>query len=142
MCVLDADGSFDPGVLPPMVDLVASGTTRMAVGRRVPTCRGAWPWHARAGNAVLAALLRRQGLPVRDIGAIRVARRADLLALGVRDRGFGYPLELLLLAARAHWRVHEVDVAYSPRTKGTKSKVTGSALGTARAVRDMIGVLR
>jgi hypothetical protein len=69
-------------------------------------------------------------------------RRRDLLDLGVRDRAFGYPLELLLRAARAGWRVVEVDVAYRPRAAGTKSKVSGSVRGTARAVRDMAGVLR
>jgi hypothetical protein len=65
-----------------------------------------------------------------------------MLALDVRDRGFGYPLELLLRAAEAHWRVVETDVEYRPRTAGTKSKVSGSVRGTARAVRDMAGVWR
>ncbi len=71
-----------------------------------------------------------------------MARRADLLALGVSDRGFGYPLELLLRAARAGWRVHEVDVHYRPRTDGTESKVSGSVRGTLRATRDMARVWR
>jgi hypothetical protein len=65
-----------------------------------------------------------------------------MLALDVQDRGFGYPLELLLRAAEAEWRVIELDVAYRPRTAGTKSKVSGSVRGTARAVRDMAGVWR
>ena len=38
------------------VDMVFSGTADLSVGRRVPTTRGAWPWHAQAGNAVLAGL--------------------------------------------------------------------------------------
>jgi Glycosyl transferase family 2 len=88
VAVLDADGSLDPAELPQMVRQVRSGGADMVLGRRVPSGRGAWPWHARAGNAALAALLRHRGLPVRDIGPIRVARRADLLALGVCDRGF------------------------------------------------------
>jgi glycosyltransferase involved in cell wall biosynthesis len=142
VCVLDADGSLDPNVLPPLVARVACGDADLAMGRRVPVGAGAWPWHARAGNAVLAALLRRKGLHVRDIGPARAFRRADLLALDVRDRGFGYPLELLLRAAEARWRVIELDVAYRPRAAGTKSKVSGSVRGTARAVRDMAGVWR
>src|SRR5262245_14318631 len=107
VCFLDADGSLDPRELPRLVERVASGSVDLAVGRRVPTARGAWPWHARAGNLVLAALLRRRGLPVRDIAPVRVARRKALLALGVADRAFGYPLELLLRAAAAGWRVGE-----------------------------------
>lgn len=141
VAVLDADGSLDPGVLPALVRAVAEGCADLAVGRRVPVGRGARPWHAGAANAVLAVLLRRRGLPVHDIAPIRVARRADLLALGVTDRGFGYPLELLVRAADAGWRVHEVDVAYRPRTGG-RSKVSGSLRGTLRAARDMAAVVR
>lgn len=140
--VLDADGSLDPAELPHMVRQIRSGKADLVVGRRVPVGRGAWPWHARTGNAALAALLRRRGLPVRDIGPIRVARRADLLALRVRDRRFGYPLELLLRAHEAQWRLVEVEVDYRPRAAGTNSKVSGSVRGTARAVRDMMGALR
>jgi glycosyltransferase involved in cell wall biosynthesis len=140
--VLDADGSLDPAALPRMVRQVRSGSADLVIGRRVPTGRGAWPWHARAGNAALAAVLRHHGLPVRDIGPIRVARRAGLISLGVRDRRFGYPLELLLRAHDAGWRLVEVAVDYRPRTAGTTSKVSGSVRGTALAVRDMMGVLR
>jgi glycosyltransferase involved in cell wall biosynthesis len=136
-CVLDCDGSLDPAELPSLVATVLAGRADLAVGRRVPAGSGAWPWHARAGNAVLAGLLRRRGIAVRDLAPVRVARRADLLGLGITDRAFGYPLELLLRAARAGWRVVETDVTYRPRTAGTRSKVTGSARGTLRAVRDM-----
>lgn len=142
VCVLDADGSLDPAELPRLAAPVLVGDADLAVGRRVPVGAGAWPWHARAGNAVLAALLRRRGLAVRDIGPIRAFRREALLALDVRDRRFGYPLELLIRAAQADWRVVEFDVAYRPRAAGTRSKVSGSVRGTARAIRDMAGVLR
>lgn len=142
VCFLDADGSLDPGELPTLVRLVTDGPAKLAVGRRVPVGAGAWPWHARLGNRVLATILRRRGLPVRDIAPMRAARRADLIALDVRDRAFGYPLELLIRAAAADWPVAEVDVAYRPRTAGTRSKVSGSVRGTLRAVHDMAGVLR
>ncbi|MQA11577.1 MAG: glycosyltransferase [Pseudonocardiaceae bacterium] len=142
VCFLDADGSLDPGLLPELVEPVATGCADLAVGRRVSAGSGAWPWHARAGNAMLAAMLRRRGLPVRDIAPIRVARREALLELGVADRAFGYPMELLLRAHRAGWRIREFDVSYGPRTKGTKSKVSGSVRGTFRAARDMMAALR
>lgn len=141
VCVLDADGSLDPADLPRLVAPVLAGDADLAVGRRVPVGRGAWPWHARAGNAVLAALLRRRGLPVRDIGPVRAFRRDHLLDLDVTDRGFGYPLELMLRAAAADWRVVELDMSYRPRAAGTRSKVTGSLRGTVRALRDMAAVL-
>jgi glycosyltransferase involved in cell wall biosynthesis len=141
VCVLDADGSLDPAQLPALAAPVLAGTADLVVGRRVPV-RGAWPWHARAGNAVLAALLRRRGLDVHDIGPVRVFRRQALLDLGVADRAFGYPLELLLRAGRARWRIVETDVSYGPRAAGTRSKVSGSVLGTLRVARDVAGVLR
>jgi glycosyltransferase involved in cell wall biosynthesis len=142
VCVMDADGSFDPADLPSVADPVRAGAARLAVGRRRPVGRGAWPPHARLGNAVLARRLRRTtGLRVHDIGPMRAARRDDLLDLGLVDRRFGYPLELLIAAAGAGWEVTEVDVAYHPRAAGTKSKVTGTIRGTARAIRDMSAVL-
>lgn len=142
VCVLDADGSLDPRELPALAAPVRSGDAELAVGRRVPVSAGAWPWHARAGNTLIAALLRRRGVPVHDIGPVRVARRTALLELGVADRAFGYPLELLLRAAAAGWRIAELDVAYRPRAAGTRSKVSGTVRGTLRAARDMAGVLR
>jgi glycosyltransferase involved in cell wall biosynthesis len=141
VCFLDADGSLDPAELVPLVTSVEGGA-HLAVGRRVPVSHGVWPWHARAGNLVLATILRRRGLPVSDIAPARAVRRTDLLALDVRDRAFGYPLELLVRAAAAGWTVVEHDVTYRPRAAGTRSKVSGSVRGTLRAVRDMAGVLR
>lgn len=140
--IMDADGSFDPAQLPSLVDPVRTGTARLAVGRRRPSTRDAWPAHARWANAALAWRLRRTtGLDVHDIGPMRAARRDDLIALDLRDRRFGYPLELLVSAARADWRVVEVDVDYHPRAAGTRSKVTGTVAGTVRAIRDMSAVL-
>lgn len=142
VCFLDADGSLDPAELPTLAAPVLAGRADLAVGRRVPVARGVWPWHARAGNLLLARLLRRRGLDVHDIAPARAVGRSLLLALGVADRAFGYPLELLVKAQRAGWRVVEHDVSYAERAKGTTSKVSGSVRGTARAVRDMTRVLR
>lgn len=140
VCFADADGSLDLAELPRLVAAVVDGAD-LAVGRRVPVSRAAWPWHARAGNAVLSLLLRSRGLPVRDIAPLRAVRRRELLALGVADRAFGYPLELLVKAQRTGWVVQEFDVTYRERARGTKSKVSGSVRGTLRAVRDFGRVL-
>jgi glycosyltransferase involved in cell wall biosynthesis len=140
VAVLDADGSLDPGALPELAALVYAGAD-LAVGRRRPVSSAAQPWHARAGNLVLAGILRGRGVGVHDIAPIRVARRQPLLDLGITDRAFGYPLELLLRAAQAGWSIREVDVAYRERGGG-RSKVSGSVRGTYRAIRDMSRVLR
>jgi hypothetical protein len=107
----------------------------------VPQGPRVWPWHARVGNGVIAALLRRRGVPVHDVAPVRVARRAALLELGVADRSFGYPLELLMRAGAAGWRIVEFPVPYRARAGG-RSKVSGSVRGTLRATRDMAGLLR
>jgi glycosyltransferase involved in cell wall biosynthesis len=141
VAVMDGDGSFDPTDLLPLLAAVADGTADLAVGRRRPVARGVWPWHARAGNALVVTLLRRAGFPAHDIAPMRVCRRDALLALDVRDRRFGYPVELLQKATRAGWRIVEYDVAYHPRAEGTRSKVSGSVRGTVRAARDFYKVL-
>jgi glycosyltransferase involved in cell wall biosynthesis len=142
VAVLDGDGSMDPRDLLPLIDDVRSGRATMACGRRRPAARGVWPWHARAGNAAVLGWLRhRTGLPVHDIAPARVCRRADLLDLGVEDRRFGYPVELLVRAQKAGWVLTEHDIAYRPRAEGTRSKVSGSVAGTLRAGRDFARVV-
>lgn len=140
VCVCDADGSLDLADLPALVAPVAHGDSDLVLGRRRPVGTGAWPVHARLGNAVLARRLRRRcGVDLHDLGPMRVARRQPLIDLGIADRRFGYPLEMVVLAAAAGWRITEIDVDY--RLRVGRSKVTGTVRGTARAVRDMSAVL-
>jgi len=139
VCFMDCDGSFDPRELPRVADPVAAGAADLVLGARRAEA-GAWPLHARLANRALALELRRRaGLRLRDLGPMRAARREPLLALGLRDRRFGWPLEMVLRAGAAGWRIVEVDVAYRPRQG--RSKVTGTVRGTLRAVRDMAAVL-
>ncbi|MCY7394975.1 MAG: glycosyltransferase family 2 protein [Nocardioides sp.] len=134
---MDGDSSFDPEELVPLLQEIVSGRADIAVGRRRPVSRGVWPWHARAGNALIVAWLRRRiRMDAHDIAPMRVCRREALLALDVQDRRFGYPVELLQKATLAGWRFAERDVAYHPRAAGTRSKVSGSVKGTARTARD------
>ncbi len=139
VCFMDCDGSLDPGELPALVALLESGAADLVLGRRRPS-RGAWPLHARVANMALAAVLRRRtGLKLRDLGPMRAARRTELLDLGLSDRAFGYPLEMVVRAGAEGWRVSELPVAYLPRQG--HSKVTGTLRGTLRALRDMTRVL-
>ncbi|MFJ3230960.1 glycosyltransferase family 2 protein [Streptomyces sp. NPDC086787] len=140
VCFCDCDASLDPGLLVPFVDEVRDGTADLVLGRRRPLGRGAWPAHARVGNLALSRMLRRRtGLGLRDLGPLRAARREALLALDLTDRRSGYPLQMVVRAADAGWRVTEHDVPYLPRTGA--SKVTGTWRGTWQAVRDMRRVL-
>ena len=140
VCFMDGDGSLDPADLPSVAAAVLSGQADLVLGARRPTRPGAWPVHARLANRVLVAEIRRRtGQRLADLGPMRAARREPLLALGIEDRRFGWPLEMVLRAVDAGWRVAEVDIPYSPRTG--RSKVTGTVAGTVRAVRDMGRVL-
>jgi glycosyltransferase involved in cell wall biosynthesis len=142
VAVMDGDGSFDPDDLVPLLDDVRAGRADLAVGRRRPVGRGAWPWHARLANLVVVTWLRRRhGFLAHDVAPMRVCRREQLLALEVQDRRFGYPVELMVRATRAGWRVAEHDVGYRPRATGTRSKVSGSVRGTVRAGLDFWRVL-
>jgi dTDP-L-rhamnose 4-epimerase len=137
---MDCDASCDPRRLPDVAGPVVAGLADLVIGTRVPE-PGSWPLHARVANRVLALEIRRRtGLALDDLGPMRVARRQALLDLGMVDRAFGWPLEMVVRAARAGWRVRAVPVPYLARAG--RSKVTGTARGTARAVRDMTRVLR
>jgi glycosyltransferase involved in cell wall biosynthesis len=140
VCFMDCDGTLDPVELPLVTEPVVAGRADLVLGRRRAD-RGAFPPHARAANALVARQVRRRaGVALRDLGPMRAARRERLQELALRDRGFGYPLEMVLRAAEAGWRVREVEVRY--RTRVGRSKVTGSVRGALRAAHDMGALLR
>ncbi len=140
ICFMDCDGSLDPAELPRVSDPVVAGSARLVLGAR-DADPGAWPLHARLGNRVLAGLVRRRtGLRLTDIGPMRAAPRQGLLDLELRDRRFGWPLEMVLRAAQHGWEIEEVTVAY--REREGRSKVTGTVRGTLRTARDMARAMR
>ncbi len=140
VCFMDADASLDPRDLSRVAELLTADQADLVLGARRPVSRGAWPVHARAANALLAAGLRRRtGRRLTDLGPMRAARRAALVDLGLRDRRFGYPLEMVLRASEAGWRIAELPVPYHPRAG--RSKVTGTVRGTLRTARDMAQVM-
>jgi glycosyltransferase involved in cell wall biosynthesis len=140
VCFMDADASLDPRELPRVAEPVIQGTRDLVLGARRAD-PGAWPAHARWGNVAIAwEVRRRTGLRLTDLGPMRAAPREALAGLGLRDRRFGWPFEMVLRAAAAGWRIDEVPVRYGARTG--RSKVTGTVRGTARALNDLARVLR
>jgi len=140
VCFMDCDASLDPISLPHLVAFLERGDADLVIGERI-AMKGSWPAHARLANRALAFEVRRRtSVALRDLGPMRVARRDDLLALGLSDRRSGWPLEMVLRASRAGWRIQGVPVAYHERSG--RSKVTGTVRGTARAVKDMSRILR
>ncbi len=140
VCFMDCDGSLDPAELPRVAAPVTGRSADLVLGLRLAE-RGAWPLHSRLANRFLARnLSRRAGVDLKDLGPMRAMRREALLHLGIRDRRFGWPLEMVLRADVAGWRITEVPVGYAPRIG--RSKVTGTIRGTARAIADMSRVMR
>ena len=141
----DADASLDPAELPRVLQPLVEGSADLVLGARsvggsALGALRAWPPHSRLANAYLARRIRAAaGVGLRDLGPMRAARREGLLDLGILDRRSGWPLEMVLRAAAADWRIAEVPVTYRPRVG--RSKVTGTVRGTLQAVRDMREVL-
>ncbi len=135
----DADGSFDGTDLAAVAGPVLEGAADLVIGSRTRGRRepGAMAPLALLGNRLLGAACGPLfGVALSDLGPFRALRRDVLLGLGVRDRGQGWPLEMIGRAGRAGLRVVEVPVRYRRRAAGT-SKVSGSAAGSARAVAAM-----
>ncbi len=139
---MDCDGSFVGADLDRVAAPVLAGRADLVLGARTPAAGSrAWPWHLRVANRALARSVRRRtGVRLDDLGPMRVAHREALVDLGIRDRRFGWPLEMVLRAADAGWRIDEIPVEYRPRVG--RSKVTGTVGGVVRTVRDMRVALR
>ncbi len=139
VCFMDCDASLDARQLPSVVAPLLVGRADLVLGRR-RSKGGAFPMHMRVANRLLTLEIRRRtGVKLFDLGPMRAARRDSLLSLGIQDRRFGWPLEMVLRAGEAGWRVAEVVVDYHPRAGA--SKITGTVRGTMRATRDMARVL-
>lgn len=137
---MDCDASLDPGDLWRVAGPVREDRADLMLGKRIAE-PGAWPVHARWGNRVIAAAIgRRVGLRLADLGPMRAMRREGVLELGLRDRRFGWPFEMVLAAGAAGWRIAETPVPY--RARAGTSKVTGTVRGTGRALRDLARVMR
>ncbi|HWC44321.1 MAG TPA: glycosyltransferase [Actinomycetota bacterium] len=138
----DADGSFDGADLIRVAGPVLCGQADLVVGSRTVGARepGAMTPLAMLTNRTLGLACRLLfGVPLSDLGPFRAIRRDTLLALGVRDRGQGWPLEMIGRAGQAGLRVVEVPVRYRPRAGGA-SKVSGSLRGSLRATAAMAAV--
>ena len=131
---LDADGSDDPRMLDRLIDPIVQGNADIVIGSRVlgERERGALTPHARFGNALAVALIRMlTGVRYTDLGPFRALTWKGLRALGMRDRDYGWTVEMQLRAARAGLRAVEVPVPY--RRRIGQSKISGTVVGSIRA---------
>jgi glycosyltransferase involved in cell wall biosynthesis len=140
---LDGDGSDDPGALDAVTGPVLAGEADLVLGSRAlgRRERGSVRSHQMAANRAMARIVRATwGAPVTDLGPLRAILRSDLLALGMRSRTYGWPLEMVVKAARAGLHVREVPVD-ARRRAGGESKVSGTLGGTVRTAARFAEVL-
>ena len=132
---LDADDSDDPRELPLVLAPLLAGAAELAIGARVAAGRepGALTPPQAFGNRLAAALLRLAfGVRVTDLGPFRAARWPALAALRMRDRDFGWTVEMQARAFAARQRVVEVPVSCRRRRLG-RSKISGTVRGVLAA---------
>lgn len=132
---LDGDHSDDPRELPLILAPLLAGEAELVVGSRMLGARepGAFTPAQRLGNALASRLLRvLYGLRATDLGPFRAVRWARLEALGMRDRDFGWTVEMQARAALAGLAQREVPVSYR-RRRGGRSKIAGTLAGSIRA---------
>lgn len=128
---LDGDGSQRPEELPLVLAPILSGQADLVLGVR--QLSGDHPVHAALGTRLVAAFVSwRYGQRITDIGPFRAIRVELLQRLGMRDRAFGWPVEMVVKAAALGARIVEVPVSHVARLRGT-SKVSGTVIGSLRA---------
>ena len=132
---LDADGSSDPAQLARVLAPLRNGHADLVIGSRTRGCReaGSLTPVQQFGNGLASALLRTLWRArTTDLGPFRAIRWAALERLRMRDRDYGWTVEMQARAARAGLRVLEVPVDWRRRTAG-RSKVSGTVRGVAGA---------
>ena len=137
---MDGDGSDDPTDLPMMLAPVSEGCADFVIGSRVSerSEQGAIPPQARLGNWLVSRMIHLlYGVRIHDIGSFRVIRRSSLEALQMHEMTFGWPVEMLVKAARAHYRIVELPIHYRRRSHG-RSKVAGTLIGSIKAAYYMV----
>jgi len=135
LAFMDGDGSFIPGELAILLAPLLDGSADLVLGTRMRggMAAGAMPPHQRFGNQLVARLMYRlYGLCLTDLGPFRVVRRDLLKTLDMREMTYGWPVEMIVKAARQGARIVELPVSYRPRSAGV-SKVGGTVRGTILA---------
>ena len=128
---LDGDGSQRPEELPRVLAPILSKEADLVLGVR--QLAGQHPAHAALGTRLVAAFISwRYGQRITDVGPFRAIRVELLHRVGMRDRAFGWPVEMVVKAAALGARIVEVPVSHAARLRG-RSKVSGTLIGSLRA---------
>ena len=130
----DADGSDNLRELPRLFEAAAAGA-ELVLGNRRATIEGrqAMTPQQNFGNALATALIA-LGWRHRycDLGPLRLISRPALDRIAMRDRGYGWTVEMQVRAVEERVRAVEIPVGYRRRQAG-RSKISGTLGGSLRA---------
>jgi glycosyltransferase involved in cell wall biosynthesis len=132
---MQADGSEDPGEAVRLLEPIRRGEADLMLGSRPlgNPAPGALLAHQAFGNWLACTLIRwvyRHRYT--DLGPFRAIRRSSLDALEMRDRNYGWTIEMQIRALQRGLRVREVPVSYTVRRAG-ENKVSGQLRSSLRA---------
>lgn len=139
---LDGDYSDYPGEMEDLVAPILSGDADMVVGSRTlrQNPRDSLTPQQRAGNRFACALIHLiWRTRYTDLGPFRAIRRSALDKLAMRDRDFGWTVEMQVKASQRGLAVREVAVSY--RRRIGQSKISGTIKGTILAGTKIIYVI-
>lgn len=131
---LDGDRSDDPRQLDAVATPVVHDQADLVIGSRIGGAmeKGAMPLHGQLGNRLIVWLLHMlYGLRISDIGSFRAIRTDALFDLNMEQMTYGWPVEMVVKAARKKLRIQSVPITY--RRRVGRSKVTGTIKGTMMA---------
>ena len=137
----DADGSDDLARLPAL--FAAAQCADLMLGRRLPMPDGrtALTPTQKFGNALATTLIRwGWGFRYHDLGPFRMIRRSALEALQMRDRSWGWTVEMQVRAVEEGLRIVELPVSSHPRVAG-HSKISGTLRGSFLAGTTILATL-
>jgi len=135
---LDGDRSDDPQQLHTIAGPVLDNRADLVIGSRLKGVleKGAMPLHGRLGNRLIVLLLRLlYGANITDIGSFRAIKAQILYDLNMEQMTYGWPVEMVVKAARKGLRIESVPINY--RKRMGESKVTGTIRGTILATYHM-----
>jgi glycosyltransferase involved in cell wall biosynthesis len=131
---LDGDRSDDPQQLEAVAGPVLDNRADLVIGSRIKGQLepGAMPLHSRMGNRFIVFLLRLlYKANITDIGSFRAIKAQCLFDLDMQQMTYGWPVEMVVKAARRGLRIQSIPIAY--RRRIGESKVSGTIKGTLLA---------
>jgi len=131
---LDGDYSDYPEEMEMLVAPIISNRADFVIGSRMtnPGSRAVLPPQAYWGNRFATWLLSVQHRHrFTDLGPFRAIRYSSFCSLGMRDRDFGWTIEMQIKAVKHNLRIREIPVSYRARIGA--SKISGTVWGSVRA---------